>query len=819
MMAGCQNTSTSSVTETAAPSTQTTVEAQVAPFNMDYEPQDNLDFFTQPESIELLASGGPYYISPGTLPMPAFEEYDKLKQTKVDEAMNITDELISRANNLEAKVRQYESSLFAVLGVTVAEDKKFGDLTTGNVNERAFYVSKELILEGYINSLNLKSDEPYVSAGAKYQKSMLALELGSTMLDDYTSVLLNAGQVYEILQSSTNENVKTALADFDKEMADADNAKADIEAIISKSGELDTALRQLATADYYMAETGVEYMKTEIPKAKAELDKVTPTDNFSSDDIAFTTQYLSSFDELTKDLGDKLAKLKDKDQLLLVKDVSYIPKAHADLWGYYEGAKSTLSSAASTVGSGISTTLDYGWAATKATVHGAQRVAGSVVEGAGTITKSTFDFYSGIYYGNSLSDIKQRQNQNYSDWLDKTKNGTAGSETLKLGVDVLDTSESVVGDIVSAPIKYTWGEGYVSWAVGGVAKLGAGVFTGLGKGIFKLANPQSTAEDMFWGAFDVGTSLIGGSSSVVKASQVTEGGAKVSKNLIDQGATYLSKILGESKAAKLADRMEEINALLKQGGLEQDVKAALKKELKQSKNEFNRLKNVAEALDENAQNLEKQISDGVSNFKDNTKELVKKNLNDQADNIQKAFNDEIDSTITGYLKKFLDPIKSPADIFDNLVHGELDKWLAGKAKDFIANTVIPWLASGYDGVYSGTWKTKGSSFPVALTVSKGAITGSGTISMGAGGVSVKSVIDISGTVDTFGNISGSIKQSAQINGVVQGSGGGGGSFTGTIKDKQMTFNYSGSGSATVSVQGVRTTSSGGDSGTIILTRQ
>jgi hypothetical protein len=821
LFTGCQNgapTGTETAQVPASTATET-AKTPAAPFNMDYDTEQNLDFFTKPESLEFLASGGPYYISPNTLPMPAFEEFNKLKQAKIDETMKITDELIANANSLEGKIRQYESSLFAVLGVAAGEDRNSGELTTENVNERAFYVSKELITSSYIKSLPASSEDPYITAGANYHKSMLALEMGQIVLDDYTSLLLNAGHVYDLLQSSSNETVKTALSGFDKEMEAAGDAKTQIEGIIAKSAELDAALRQLATADYYMAQTSVEYLKMEIPKAKTALESIKASEDFSEEDIALAKQYVAIYEELVKDLENRLANLKDKDQLLLAKTTGSVPAAHADFYSAYESTKSVLSSGVSAVGSGIATTVDYGWAATKATVHGAQIVAGSVVEGAGTITKSTFDFYSGLYYGNSLADIKARQNENYANWWDKSKNGTAGSETLKLGGEILDKSEDIVSGIITAPIKYTWGEGYVTWAVGGVAKMGAGVFTSLGKGIFKLANPEATREDMFWGAFDLATSLLGGSSTVVKASQVTEGGAKAAKNFLDQGATYLAKILGKSKAAKLADRLEEINTLLKQSGLDKEVKAALKKELKQTKNEINRLKNVANALEESSQTLKKEISDGVNNFKQNSKDLVKKNLNDQAENVSKTFKEDIESSVSGYVKKFLDPIKSPSDIFDNYIHGELDKFLAGEGKDFIAKTLIPWLMGNYDGVYAGDWKTQVGSFPVAVTVADSKITGQGTISFSANGVSVKSNISINGTVDGKGGISGTMSQTGQLGGMVAGSGGGGGTIGGDITNGTMTMTYSGSGSTTMTVQGYSTTAGGSSSGSIILTRQ
>lgn len=816
-MTGCQTAATGTGDETGKPSTQVTEKAEpVAPFNMDYKTEDNLDFFAQPEPLELLASGGPYYISPNILPMPAFQEFNKLKQAKVDEAMAVTDALLSRSNTLEAKIRQYESSLFAVLGVAVGADKAYGDLTTGNVDERAFYVSKEQITMAYIRSLKLNAEDPYMAANAKYHKSMLALELGSTILDDYTSLVLNAAQLYDLLQSSENADIKSALADFDKEMEAIGDAKADIEGIITKSAELDTALRQLSTAEYYMARTGVEYMKMEMPKVKTALEGIKASEEFTEEDIAFTKQYVQVYEEFIKVLEDKLQNLADKDQLLLAKDVSYMPKAHADFWSAYESTKSALSTGVSVVGSGISTVGEYGWAATKATYHGAQRVVGATVEGAGTITKSTFDFYSGLYYGNSLYDIKLRQNENYANLIQKAKDGTAGAETLKLGGEILGKSEEIVGDIVSAPIKAIWGEGYVSWAVGGVAKMGAGVFTSLGKGIFALSNPQSSQEDLFWGAFDVATSLIGGSSSVLKASQVTKGGASTAKNFLDQGATYMAKLLGKSKAAKLAARMDEINNLLKQSGLSDEVKAALKKELKQSRYEINRLKNVAGTLDDQAKALKTEIEEGIGSIRKNTKEIVKKNLDDQAENISKAFNEEIESSVTGYLKKFIDPIKSPADIFDNYVHGELDKFLAGKGKEFFTNYLIPWLMGNYDGVYGGYWKTQAGTFPVAVTVKDNAISGSGVINLGYAGVSVTSTIAIQGTVDSKGGFTGTMSQSGSIKGVVGGTGGGSGTISGTIVDGTMTMNYSGSGSTTISAQGFSTTAGGSDAGTIML---
>jgi hypothetical protein len=43
-----------------------------------------------------------------------------------------------------------------------------------------------------------------------------------------------------------------------------------------------------------------------------------------------------------------------------------------------------------------------------------------------------------------------------------------------------------------------------------------GMFTGLGKGIYKLANKESTAGTLIEGGLDVGLSLIGGSKTVLQ---------------------------------------------------------------------------------------------------------------------------------------------------------------------------------------------------------------------------------------------------------------------------------------------------------------
>lgn len=814
-LVGCQSAPPSQTGQTGG----TVAETPAAPFHMDYDTEQNLDFFLQPESLEFLASGGPYYISPNTLPMPAFEEYGKLKQAKVDEAVQLTEQLFQDSRELSAQIREYELSLFSMLGVAVGGDSEFGDLTTDNVHERATYASQEAIISAYIKSLNQTSDDSYVFATMEYHKTMLALELGQTVLDDFTSLLLNAAQVDALLQGSSNPTISAALATFNQSMESVKASQELVDRILETSAQLDIALRQLATADYYLALTSVEYLKGEIPKVKEALESVTVSEAFTEEDIVFAKDYVEAYEILTEELEDRLNSLADKDQLLLEPQISFLPRAHADFWSYYNSAKSTLSTAASMAKTGALKTAEFGWDVTKTAFKGAQRVVGSTVEGASAITKSTFDFYTGVYYGNSLVEIGERQRQNYASWWDKTKNGTAGGETLRTGVKILEKSEELVGDIVSAPIKYTWGEGYVSWAVGGVSKMAAGALTSLGKGTFKLANPQSTNEDLFWGAFDVGTSVIGGSSSVVKASQVTKAGSSTGKNLVDQGANFLARLFNKGKATKLADRMDEIKTLLKEGDLTKEGVDLLKKELKQSRYELNRLKNVREGLEEGAQSLKEELATAASNLKEKTKDLVKSNASDQAENIQKLFREEIESSVKAYLKKFVDPIKSPADIFDNYVHGELDKWLAQTGKDFVSQSVIPWLMGSYDGVYSGIWSSHGSSFPVTLNVADSVISGSGTLNLQAGGMAVSSTLTINGTVDPKGNISGTIGQSATVGGVAQGAGSGAGSFSGKIEDNTMTFNYSGSGTTTVSAGGFSATGSGGDSGTVVLTRQ
>ena len=69
-----------------------------------------------------------------------------------------------------------------------------------------------------------------------------------------------------------------------------------------------------------------------------------------------------------------------------------------------------------------------------------------------------------------------------------------------------------MGQFTQNMTKKVFGDGYISWGAGKLGELTTNMATGFGKGVMKLANTQSSGEDLVEGALDVAFSFTGGST-------------------------------------------------------------------------------------------------------------------------------------------------------------------------------------------------------------------------------------------------------------------------------------------------------------------
>lgn len=154
-------------------------------------------------------------------------------------------------------------------------------------------------------------------------------------------------------------------------------------------------------------------------------------------------------------------------------------------------------------------------------------------------------------------------------------------------------------------------------------------------------------------------------------------------------------------------------------------------------------------------------------------------------------------------KKYAQPTPISTNINTNQTQNQNQSQNQNKTQNKSQNTSTS--AVNYDGTYSGSSPIESGLASGTVTVSGGKITGHGTY-IGLYGAQIN--INITGTVDAFGNFSGSFSGSGEVDGVpVTGSGTYSGKITGNIASVNYTATGSGGGQTET------------HSGTIDLTKQ
>ncbi len=206
---------------------------------------------------------------------------------------------------------------------------------------------------------------------------------------------------------------------------------------------------------------------------------------------------------------------------------------------------------------------------------------------------------------------------------------------------------------------------YAPWLAGQLASVGVGCFTGLGKGIYQLANQKSSNVDLAEGGLNIILSFVGGSKTILKASAALKGTASGAKIVYEEGINFVKKaIVGyEEKEASAAAK-----ALLKEKGLSAGGVDGLFKNL----NIIKKAPIEQEALKKGAEQTAKKIDVLVNAAKEDIKAIPGRGYEAFADLVNK----EYAFTLEGIKKSVLDTIgKSSVELMDNFLGSKADEAL------------------------------------------------------------------------------------------------------------------------------------------------
>lgn len=737
------------------------------PFNFETElTEDEIAFFTEGDDFYTLISSTPYYMSENSLALPAFTEFEALKKAKIEEAITMTDELRALVKKLEAQILPFKVALYEFMNVVYEHDSELKDFGEGVASNFLQFSIKTGVVKTHLAFIDGESsDDPLVQSFLDYQKTMRVLQLADTVYRDLGFVLGNSSQLNGATADSENPEIKKAHKAFETQMEKVESLNEVLTSINQKTAQIGLVLQQIETADYQMGQASLEFIKEQVPELKKQLATLQPSDQLSAEDVEFIKEYTETFDDFADDMETVMENV-DTDRLLLSEapvQNRFIPVAHADFTDKLKGALSTLKEGADMAAEG-----------TKLVWSGLTTAGGVVLDAGDAVAASAADIGFGLYSDESAEEIFGHVYNNVKQVGENFQAGASGSKVLKTAGEYLEYAETGTDEWIAEQVAKQTGKGWTSWLAGKTGKLTVGLFTQLGKGIYKVTNTQSTRGDYAEGLVDISFSFIGGSKVVLKGSQVLKGGAGSIKLLGKKGVNFVKNSWNN---VKLADLRVLYAEAVKRGG--DDAAKFMQKYGDQILRR--------EALIETLDNARKAINDEVAKAISEAGQAVLKNIKDTKGAFLEFTKEIYDgATIANIVKAIRDTMgKNAAEYFDNLAGNVIDDMIKGVIKEFVEEAF-----GKFGGTYSGVAEVEGYGFPVTIEVEGPIFTGQTATTIevpffGGETIRIDVAAQINGTINETGGILANLAGTAKAEGEVTHFTG---SFGGGITETTMTVN-------------------------------
>lgn len=670
------------------------------PFTFDYSlNESNAGFFTDGDTINTLMAANPFYTGSQPLPSQKTSEFETVRAAKVEEIKSEADKLVQAVDKAKPRVDAIRSSYLSYMNTCKNEEKKLSKFSSESVGQIITLMTKEQFLVSEYQSFNSSNiSNPFVKSMQDYLKVTKGVELGSLYLQDANNILGYAAIAYSMLENHENPKIKEAGQKLDKEMEAQNDLKKDLTAIITSLGKIDNGFKQLETGDYYLALEATGFIESSLPDLKAKADAITPRDGLSAADIEFIKSYLAFYEKFNGSLKENLNSM-DKSRLVQVAEAQKpgITSAYAAETGdNYSNAYKALATPLQSVDEKPSGYLASAWNGLKTVAHGAQTAIGVTIDTAGAAVANISQVGCGIYYGNKPSEIWADMKKNSQQIINNYNNSVSGASTLRQAGNYLEGTEDAAKEAVGGAVESQIGKGWTSWAVGGITKATVGMFTGLGKGIYKLANRDSSTIDIVTGTMDVGMSFVGGSKVIIKGSQIpgfTKGLTQEALLLGQRGLNFIktSAILSDKELLK-----KETMELIKRGMTQEQILQVI------SNNAEIMAKDAAlKVFQETNQALMQKMKDI---FKEGGKVALENATQGAKESLEDLVKKSFEMNIKGIIEALGTTVgKSTKDYVDNLIGSWVDDYIKNTVAEVLRTVPeIKELAGSWTGAFTIT---------------------------------------------------------------------------------------------------------------------
>jgi hypothetical protein len=682
------------------------------PFTTNYTlTQADYDFFVGDDTVDTAIAHSPFY--PGNQPLPSQNTaaYEDARYKKVGEIIADAATLVAAAKAAEPALTTLRSDYVMYLQqVAAVEPKASAFIGSSLTSVTAAGVDEILAERAYAGLMATEATTSYAATMRDYLRVTCACQYGALLLQDGNTIAASAAILSRAIATDGDAGAKTAAATFDgKATKDVADAVAALEPVAEGIDRVNQGLSLLASGDYYFSREALGWMASETAKLQPQVDALTAHGAMTQQQVDDVKTTFSVYQQWNAALTQKLAAL-DTSGLVAVKGAAplgvmpWLDTAYAA-----EGASSytpgkDYASAVTVLSQGPAPRtglLSATWDGVKSVFGAAKTGAGLGLDTAAVGMRNISTLGCNWWYGVPVSESWKQMKENVKEIGKNYDAGVSGSAVLNNANGYLEGVENGAGNTAGgwarSGIESTWGKGTVAnttgWAVGGLFKITTGMFTGFAKGVYKVANTQSSSADVASGIVEIGLSCIGGSKVLIKGTQVPgllKGGYQGLKNA-SQALVNLAESAGDAKIrAQLAKEMADIlaNNQLTKDQVSKLISNSVKVEISEA---------VAAMMARNREMYIKAIRDliaaGGAGFKTNFVSTAKNQISDL---VSKSFS----ATLQGFLNAGTTVMGTGlGDYIDNVIGSQLDPMLTDLINAALA---IPPDPGQVDGSYAGS---------------------------------------------------------------------------------------------------------------------
>lgn len=597
------------------------------PFTLDYPNNEKTSkYFLENDDYDVIIMSGPYYQTKQSLDFPGMKEFDNLREQKVEEAIQLTNDFLISSIKTKESLEKARSDYIDLLEIIFSWNDKYKDIS----NEITQILINQQLEEDSLYLAVSSIEKPVgenkaVIAAIEYYKTGLSLKLADKIEANIREFLIIATETE--IEFEKNDDVSKNLNKFIKKMDESPIFK-NLNATQLLAVDLANTIKQIHTADYYIALTSLAFIDEQLPIIKEEISKIKTNEDISDEDIEFMNNYAQLFETFSLDLKKQLNNF-DKTTLIDVaidESISVLfPTTYAFGSDFFAKAFGALKSGAKTAISKTVNIVDkwltYTWVKQK--YQQAKKAWWFAVESLQASTKTWFDLLLWKRYGNSIKDTWDIIRQNFERMDKNIKDGRAGADVFHTAHDYIDSIENGAEYWTELAIsKLMWWKWNVSWAAGKISKLTAWLLTWFAKGVYKVSNQDSSKATIAEGLLDIWLSFVGGSKTLFSWSKALSSWWKAMlglKGLWEKGLKFLWKAIANANKKTLTNITKDSIKKFISNGAKNGFNTAMKANYK------NLIKNAAKKLKDSWVSwLKALVSTAKIEAKNSYKEFVKK---------------------------------------------------------------------------------------------------------------------------------------------------------------------------------------------------